>query len=322
MAETYEDKVANHVSEWEMENFRVCYDDQVIFLCGAEVLPPGSVQTSMRGHFYHYCLDKNKDIADKIILAENFKKYLQNNHYPDLITFEHDVASISSLVVIFLESSGSIAELGVFCNVSDVNKKLLIFVPSDEVEGDKKESFIYLGPLLFLKEKVNEKAFKIYPKPTNGSDYSEHLEIMADDLAELLPRSGKFESFDPDNLGHIAFLICRIVHLVMPIKLKEILNCLKIIGINKYTLTEVERILFLLETLGFINIYPYGDLKYYYSMQARQNLKLGKNKTGFTIDEAGIFTDISVFINDNKLCSDKKRRLVLKGIKEKHNGHN
>ncbi|EKN8130555.1 hypothetical protein PYU50_004909, partial [Escherichia coli] len=92
--------------------------------------------------------------------------------------------------------------------------------------------------------------------------------------------------------------------------------------INKYTLTEVERILFLLETLGFINIYPYGDLKYYYSMQARQNLKLGKNKTGFTIDEAGIFTDISVFINDNKLCSDKKRRLVLKGIKEKHNGHN
>ncbi|EAO3268518.1 hypothetical protein E3I05_22510, partial [Salmonella enterica] len=137
MAETYEDKVANHVSEWEMKNFRVCYDDQVIFLCGAEVLPKGSVQTSMRGHFYHYCLDKNKDIADKIILAENFKKYLQNNHYPDLITFEHDVASISSLVVIFLESSGSIAELGVFCNISDVNKKLLIFVPSEEVEGDK-----------------------------------------------------------------------------------------------------------------------------------------------------------------------------------------
>ncbi|MEP8626035.1 hypothetical protein ABKV53_23140 [Enterobacter cloacae] len=46
MAETYEDKVANHVSEWEMKNFRVCYDDQVIFLCGAEVLPKGSVQTS------------------------------------------------------------------------------------------------------------------------------------------------------------------------------------------------------------------------------------------------------------------------------------
>ncbi|MFX2612100.1 hypothetical protein V6282_26385, partial [Enterobacter mori] len=72
----------------------------------------------------------------------------------------------------------------------------------------------------------------------------------------------------------------------------------------------------------FISIYQYGDLKYYYSIQARQNLKLGKNKSGFTIDEAGIFTDISVYITDTKLCDDKKRRLVLKGIKEKHNGHN
>jgi hypothetical protein len=84
----------------------------------------------------------------------------------------------------------------------------------------------------------------------------------------------------------------------------------------------VERLLFLLETLEFISSYRYNILVYYYSEQSRQNLKLGKNKKGITIDEPGMITDITFFINDEKRCNDKKRRLALKGIVGKANGHN
>lgn len=324
MITSYEDKLLNHVSDWEMKNFRVCYDDQVIFLCGAVVHPSGEKQTSMRGHFYDYCTKNNAELSSKIFLAEKFKQYLKNDHYPDLITFEHDVANISSLIVLFLESSGSIAELGLFCNMKEINRKLLVFVPADEVDGDKKESFIYLGPLSYLTKKINKNAFKVYPKPDkkNEDDYAEHLDIMVEDLIDILPKSRKESDFDKNNTGHIAFLISRIVHLAMPIRLREVYACLKNIGIDNITQADVERLLFLLETLEFISSYRYNILVYYYSEQSRQNLKLGKNKKGITIDEPGMITDITFFINDEKRCNDKKRRLALKGIVGKANGHN
>lgn len=322
MAETYDEKLIGHISEWDIQNFRVCYDDQVIFLCGSVVHPKEQEQISMRGHFFHYFCEHNPELSEKIILAENFKQYLQNEYYPDLITFEHDVANLSSLIVIFLESSGSIAELGVFCNMAEINKKLLIFVPADEVEGDRKESFISLGPLLYLQKSINKNSCKIYPKPNAIDDYSDHLEFMAEDLIDIIPKQGNDYSFDKNSSGHIAFLISRIVHLAMPVRLKEIAACLKTIGIDNFTITELERTLFLLETLKFIKTYYYGTSKYYYTMQSRQNIKLGKNKKGTTIDESRIFTDISLYINDEKRNSDKKRRLALKGIMGKADEHN
>ena len=37
--EKYEEKLKKHVSGWDLKNFRVCYDEQIIFLCGAKVAP-------------------------------------------------------------------------------------------------------------------------------------------------------------------------------------------------------------------------------------------------------------------------------------------
>lgn len=315
--EKYEDKLKSHVSKWELKNFRVCYDEQIIFLCGSKVAPLGDKQSTMRGMFYKYCKENNSRIFNKLLLAEAFKKYLKDSHYPDLISFEKDIANISSLVVIFLESSGSIAELGFFCSLPDINKKLLIIVPENEVEGEKKESFIFLGPLSYLREKVNENAYRIYPGPSEKENYDEHLEFILEDVIRMIPSDGGDFAFDVTNTGHLAFLLTHIIALAMPIRLREIIMCLNEIGIAETANNNIERMLFLLETFFHIKVYDYGGTKYYYAESSKGSIRLGKNKQGVTIDEVGIKADLLIFINDAARSGDKKRRLVLKAIEEK-----
>lgn len=320
--EKYEDKLKNHISKWNIKNFRVCYDDQIIFLCGAKVAQNGEPQVSMRGLFHNYCKENNSNIFKKLLLAEAFKEYLKDSHYPDLISFEKDIASISSLIVIFLESSGSIAELGLFCNLTEINKKLLVIVPENEVEGKKKESFIFLGPLSYLREKINDRSYRIYPSPENKDNYNEHLELILDDVVDMVPSSGSDYTFDETNSGHLAFLLRHIISIFMPIRLMEIMMCFNILGVNQSAKSDIERMIFLLETFYHIKTHEYSGTKYYYSESAKGNVRLGKNNDGVTIDETGISTDIHLFIRDQDRHDDKKRRLALKGIKEKMNEHN
>ncbi|WP_313071196.1 retron St85 family effector protein [Atlantibacter hermannii] len=320
--EKYEEKLKGHVSKWELKNFRVCYDEQIIFLCGAKVAPLEDAQTSMRGMFYKYCKDNDSRLFNKLLLAEAFKNYLKESHYPDLISFEKDIANISSLIVIFLESSGSIAELGLFCNLVDINKKLLVIVPEHEVKGSKKESFIYLGPLSYLREKINKQSYRVYPGPTEGEDYNEHLELILGDVNGMAPSEGKDYKFDANNTGHLAFLLTHIISIAMPIRLKEIMMCIKEIGINETLQSDVERMLFLLETFFHIEVYEYGGTKYYYTKSSKGSVRMGKNKAGVTVDEIGIKTDLLFFINDENRSDDKRRRLALRGIKEMIHEHN
>ncbi|AID92940.1 MULTISPECIES: retron St85 family effector protein [Klebsiella] len=320
--EKYEEKLKKHVSGWDLKNFRVCYDEQIIFLCGAKVAPFNEPQTTMRGMFYEFCKENDSRLFNKLLLAEAFKNFLKDSHYPDLISFEKDIANLSSLIIIFLESSGSIAELGLFCNLDDINKKLLVIVPEHEVKDGKKESFIYLGPLSYLREKVNEKSYIVYPGPVDGKNYNEHLELILDDVKSLAPSDGKEYKFDVNNSGHLAFLLTHIISLAMPIRLKEIMMCVSELGINATLQKDIERMLFLLETFLHIKVYEYGGTKYYYTKSSKGSIRLGKNKSGFTVDEVGIKADLLLFINDVARCDDKRRRLALNSIKEMINEHN
>lgn len=108
----------------------------------------------------------------------------------------------------------------------------------------------------------------------------------------------------------------------MPIRLKEIMMCIQEIGINETLQSDVERMLFLLETFFHIEIYEYGGTKYYYTKSSKGSVRMGKNKAGVTVDEIGIKTDLLFFINDETRSDDKRRRLALRGIKEMIHEHN
>ena len=76
--------------------------------------------------------------------AEDVKDWNSYSKYEDLIEFEKDITHLCKAIVLFVESAGSIAELGSFSVIPEISEKLIIFVQSMYSDST---SFIALGPL-------------------------------------------------------------------------------------------------------------------------------------------------------------------------------
>lgn len=81
--------------------------------------------------------------------AEDVKDWSSYSAYDDLIEFEKDIAHLCKAIVLFVESPGSIAELGSFAVIPEITEKLIVFVHSDYSGAT---SFVSLGPLKRIKE--------------------------------------------------------------------------------------------------------------------------------------------------------------------------
>jgi hypothetical protein len=85
----------------------------LIFLCGGPIARNGAF-LSARDFFYRYLL-RNLAWAKRIKLAEDISAWFQkDNAFPDLLQLENYLAHLAAATVLFVESPGSIAELGAF----------------------------------------------------------------------------------------------------------------------------------------------------------------------------------------------------------------
>ncbi|WP_431631294.1 hypothetical protein [Enterobacter roggenkampii] len=100
------------LAEWgelTTANFSVHYTLPVVFVCGGPALQIGD---SLQERVFRYFAESNPLTSKSLVMAEAFKDYFKSGAYTDLMQFEDDIANISTLVVIFLESAGSLVELG------------------------------------------------------------------------------------------------------------------------------------------------------------------------------------------------------------------
>lgn len=86
--------------------------------------------------------------------AEDVKDWNSYSAYEDLIEFEKDIAHICKAIVLFVESPGSLAELGAFAIIPEITEKLIVFVHSDFSES---MSFVSLGPLKRISDTVPDR---------------------------------------------------------------------------------------------------------------------------------------------------------------------
>src|SRR4051794_35968807 len=98
-----------------------------------------------RDAFYRLTKDTEPDYT--IILAEQAAPLTADGEYKDLLKFEQDIAQVVGLIVLFVESAGSLAELGAFAALPTVAPSLLAVV--DEHYYDQ-NSFVKNGPIKFL----------------------------------------------------------------------------------------------------------------------------------------------------------------------------
>lgn len=310
MSQEYENCILAAFEGLDVNNFRVHLDFRHIFVCGGEIDPKKPCPPSLRDRFVSFSSGQYVDIHDSIVLAERFKDYFKENAYPDLFVFESEIASISSLVMIFLESPGSLVELGMFCAVDDLYKKMIIVAPREEVEAA--DSFIYLGPLENLKRK-DERAVLVYPWPSDKKiDYDkDHLIDICEAVKEKwsrIPRTVKFNEKEP---GHVAFLVAEVIRIGFPIIITEIEYALLALGLD-ISPSKINRLIYLLEKTGIICIYEYGGYKYFY-----YNLKdepVVSFHAGKKFDIGSIRMNLRQVYLMKEDGASRKRRSALKGI--------
>jgi hypothetical protein len=131
---------------------RIINYPRYIFLCGGPVAPnpPATVPRSLRHSLVQRIASDHPDLRKNIVLAESIFDKFHKDDYGDLLTFERDLASFCSAIVIILESPGAIAGFGAFVLLKEVVDKLYAVVDSSHYASP---SFIRKGPIEYLKQR-------------------------------------------------------------------------------------------------------------------------------------------------------------------------
>lgn len=254
----------------------------VVFVCGGPMLP---IYSSLRERIFTYIANNDDTLYDSLVLAENFKDYFRDGAYNDLMQFEEDIANISTLIVICLESAGSLVELGLFVNRKALAQRLLVIAPAEEIEENKvkdipaRSSFIYLGPLEYLK-RLDPDSVAVYPFPELHKSKYDDIDLVVHDIKKRLESVKKTEKYNGQNTGHLAILIYEVILLSEPIKLSEIEWVLLCMDIDVER-SVVSRLLYLLDIMNLISFMPYSGTDYYYvKSTGGSKIKFGKTKSG------------------------------------------
>lgn len=264
-------------------------------------------EKTVRSLLYNYILVKKQNLFNSLVIVEEFKDWLHDSIYPDLLTFESDLAETSTLVVISLESAGALAELGSFSVNEKLNQKTMVIICDHHHNQD---SYIKLGPLRQLKDEN----ILSYPYVYDNLEESlnDYLEDIADCLSEFLENSKKSEKFNKESKGHIAFLIHDLVSTFKALKVREIKTYLSALGININT-ADLGRLLFLLEKLNLIKKKRGGRLDYYMSIDGSYRVEFS-NKEDSIFDRNDATLGAMAYYNTSK--KEKVRLKVLEASLE------
>lgn len=146
MQEIIEDPRQNLLEKINLEKARVEFSEShIVLLCGGKVRfkerpdDDEPIRSSLRHAITHappeFETFRPEDITDWHV----------DGLFKNLMNFEQELAGICSLVVIALESAGSIAELGAFSQLPDLSEKIVAIKSRDFETDANLASFINLG---------------------------------------------------------------------------------------------------------------------------------------------------------------------------------
>jgi hypothetical protein len=156
-----------------------------LFVCGKQREKPS--ETTNRDTVRDYFARIAPNV--RVLLAEDLWKGMG----VDLLTFEHFMASVSDLIVLFLESRGTAAELGAFASVDSLVKKLLVFNDKGHLNS---ESFISYGPLRKIDTEGERVIYGSMKTPFGSPLFQDRLDRLANQRKMIRPSSAEQVPFD------------------------------------------------------------------------------------------------------------------------------
>lgn len=189
----------------------------IIFLCGGSVKKP---QISSRSKFLHYARTSLRHVT--FFLAEDASKDFIKHGDPEFINlseFEEFIAGVANGVILFPETEGAIAELGLFSGHEKIRKRLLVV---NDKKHQGRDSFINLGPMdtvdkysLFKPRLVLDLGAR---KP-NFTDVADRLKRLGQFRNRKIFEADKFKEMPPDER---LFVVLELVNLFGALSFPEI----------------------------------------------------------------------------------------------------
>lgn len=235
----------------------------IVLLCGGAVPVknnPDDPDPPIKS--FRHALSKS-DSRYEFFRPEERVSWQNDGIFKNLMDYEADLAGICSLVVIVLESPGSIAELGAFSQLKDLSKKIIVINSSD---FDESTSFINLGILRLISEK-HPSSIKSYPWsiPRLNENPLIPMHVVEDairDISEELDELPKSQTFKAEKNSHIIALIYEIINIFVALKEVEIHEYLEKLSVTLQK-EELRSKLFLLEEFRIIRKIRYSDKIFY-----------------------------------------------------------
>jgi len=184
----------------------------IVFVCG------GHSERTARKRFLRYAKEELPDvtffqaeIAEMDCLSHNKPTFL------NLSDFEALVAAIADCLILFPETPGAIAELGLFSGSKKARKKLLVAIAAEYQSND---SFINRGPLATIDK---ESAFGTRVVHDRKRPNFPHIKEKLDLLGKFRNRSTfKHETMTKMSKSEQLFVILEIVNIFRALSLPEI----------------------------------------------------------------------------------------------------
>jgi hypothetical protein len=230
----------------------------LLFLCGGPTAADGiGPYASARDFFHRYLINRKPALANRVRLAEVLDEWFRRDRdkaFPDLLELEKYLAHLASLTVLFVESAGSIAELGAFAATDALCPKTVAIMNEPIAQ---RPSFIKDGPVRRL-ENVNPAQVLFYPWNLDDVKCAENVEVfeeVSNDLVDMIEAKDrerpKQVAFDRGDTGHTLLLVADLLRLAGVAQDTAIAECLRVLDCVKAG-SELVRHFSILQGVGFV----------------------------------------------------------------------
>lgn len=241
-----------------VEDCKIQNAPDLLFLCGGPMAASGPYCSAR--DFFGRQLKNKPDLARRVKLAEDVNAWFKNawfkneTAFSDLVEVENYLVHLADVTVLFVESPGSIAELGVFAASDDLRKKTLVVL--NEFHGFE-NSFIADGPVRKL---LNEDSSRVLyydwdvDNPNSRATrrtFGEIARAVTAFLEEREKTRPKQVEFKRDNVGHTLLLTADLVRIQGAVSRSDIAECLDAVGYDSSADT-LNRHLSILQSVGLI----------------------------------------------------------------------
>ena len=235
-----------------------------IFFCGGATSENARDACSMR----HYLLNERKigrRLKADVVLAETANQLYRDTTYQDLITFEEDIAKISTIVLVIAESAGSLAELGAFASNKTLSRTLTILMQEKYADA---ESFIRFGPVERIKNDDNDRvAFFPWRMHKNSkivkSSASPHITSIIEFVNDRLSKVPTTTTLSANDDLRDFVILYWILFLSLAIPLGKLTSYASNM-IGHLDDRAVRRKLYCMQLAGWVDRKRYSNVDYYY----------------------------------------------------------